>query len=148
MLFVGSSLKYRTSAVGMWESRVLREISKSLWKPFCGFQGDVISIVAITAVMDWRPDRWGESRGRCAVTSIRSAETSAGQGEPRMVYFVRIVERKSVWSFVRQLRGPHLRTCAWWRRRSRSAVTAAVSPSSFPQSSTGLFEVSRVDARS
>jgi hypothetical protein len=32
------------SAVGMWESRVLGEISKSLWKPFCGFHRDVISI--------------------------------------------------------------------------------------------------------
>ena len=57
-------------------------------------------------------------------------------------------ERKSVCSLVRQLRGPHLSTCAWWRRRSRSAVTAAVSPRSFPQSSTGLFDVSSVDARS
>ena len=28
----------------MWESRVLSEISKSLWKPFCGFHRDVISI--------------------------------------------------------------------------------------------------------
>src|SRR5713101_4224983 len=28
----------------MWESRVLCEISKSLWKPFCGFHRDVISI--------------------------------------------------------------------------------------------------------
>ncbi len=29
--------------MGMWESRVLCEISKSLWKPFLGFQRDVIS---------------------------------------------------------------------------------------------------------
>src|SRR3984957_14984820 len=42
---------------------------------------------------------------------------------------------------VRQLRGPHLRTCPWCRRRSSMAETAALSPSSFPQSSTGLFEV-------
>ena len=28
-------------------------------------------------------------------------------------YFVASSERKSVWSFVRQLRGPHLSTCAW-----------------------------------
>jgi len=27
--------------VGMWESRMLGEISKSLWKPFCGFHRDV-----------------------------------------------------------------------------------------------------------
>jgi REP element-mobilizing transposase RayT len=42
---------------------------------------------------------------------------------------------------VRQLRGPHLSTWAWWRRRSSAAATAATSPSSFPQSSTGRFEV-------
>ena len=58
------------------------------------------------------------------------------------------LDRKSVCSLVRQLRGPHLSMCAWWRSRSRSAVTAAVSPRSFPQSSTGLFDVSSVDARS
>ena len=28
----------------MWESRVLCEISKALWKPFCGFHGADISI--------------------------------------------------------------------------------------------------------
>ena len=32
----------------MWESRVSCEISKSLWKPFCGFHRDVIS----TAIFD------------------------------------------------------------------------------------------------
>src|SRR4029077_2750138 len=31
-------------AVGMWESPVLCEISKSLWEPFCGFHRDGISI--------------------------------------------------------------------------------------------------------
>jgi len=56
--------------------------------------------------------------------------------------------RKSVWILVRQLRGPDLRTWAWWSNRSRSAVTAAVSPRSLPQSSTGRFEVSSVEARS
>jgi hypothetical protein len=49
---------------------------------------------------------------------------------------------------VRQLRGPHLRTCPWCRRRSSMAETAALSPSSFPQSSTGLFDVISVLARS
>ena len=29
----------------MWESRVLGEISKALWKPFWGFQRDVMSTV-------------------------------------------------------------------------------------------------------
>src|ERR1700691_5999087 len=50
--------------------------------------------------------------------------------------------------FVRQLRGPHLSTWPWWRRRSSIAVTAALSPSSLPQSSTGRLEVSKVLARS
>jgi hypothetical protein len=48
----------------------------------------------------------------------------------------------------RQLRGPHLRTCPWCSSRSSMAETAALSPSSFPQSSTGLFDVIRVLARS
>jgi HTH-like domain len=56
--------------------------------------------------------------------------------------------RKSVCTLVRQLRGPHLSTWAWCKSRSSSAVTAAVSPRSLPQSSTGRFDVSSVDARS
>jgi hypothetical protein len=51
-------------------------------------------------------------------------------------------------ALVRQLRGPHLRTWPWWRSRSSIELTAAVSPSSFPQSSTGRFEVSKVLVRS
>ncbi len=43
----------------------------------------------------------------------------------------------AIWSLVRQLRGPHVSTCAWWSSRSRSAVTASMSPSRLPQSSTG-----------
>ena len=31
----------------------------------------------------------------------------------------------AAWSFVRQLRGPHVSTCAWWSSRSVRAVTAA-----------------------
>src|SRR6266849_1913165 len=54
----------------------------------------------------------------------------------------------SAGNLVLQLRGPHLRIWPWWRRRSSMAVTAALSPSSFPQSSTGLLEVTRVLARS
>ena len=56
-------------------------------------------------------------------------------------YFVASSGRKSVWTFVRQLRGPHFRTWAWYKRRSRSAVTAAVSLRSLPQSSTGRLDV-------
>ena len=36
----------------MWESRVLGEISKSLWKPFCGFYRDVISTGVFVVVRD------------------------------------------------------------------------------------------------
>src|ERR1019366_2487509 len=49
---------------------------------------------------------------------------------------------------VRQLRGPHLSTCPWCSKRSSMALTAAASPSSLPQSSTGRLEVSMVLARS
>ena len=42
---------------------------------------------------------------------------------------------KSASTRARQLRGPHLRTWPWWSMRSSRAATAAVSPSSFPQSS-------------
>jgi hypothetical protein len=38
-------------------------------------------------------------------------------------------------------------TWAWWTRRSSIAVTAAVSPRSFPPSSTGRFEVKAVIVR-
>ena len=31
--------------MGMWESRVLGEISKSVWTPFCGVHRDAISAV-------------------------------------------------------------------------------------------------------
>jgi hypothetical protein len=54
----------------------------------------------------------------------------------------------SAGNLVLQLRGPHLRIWPWWRRRSSIAVTAALSPSSFPQSSTGLFDVTNVLVRS
>ena len=49
---------------------------------------------------------------------------------------------------VRQLRGPHLSTCPWCNSRSSMAETAALSPSSLPQSSTGRLDVSSVLARS
>lgn len=50
------SLVNRTTdrLVGMWESRVLCEISKSLWKPCCGFHGDAIS-TAVFAVTEIEP---------------------------------------------------------------------------------------------
>jgi hypothetical protein len=54
----------------------------------------------------------------------------------------------SAGNLVLQLRGPHLRIWPWWRRRSSMAVTAALSPSSFPQSSTGRFDVTNVLVRS
>ena len=57
------------------------------------------------------------------------------------MYLMASSVRKSVWTFVRELLGPHLSTCAWWSNRSSSEVTAPVSPSSLPQSSTGRFDV-------
>ena len=35
----------------MWESRVLCEISKSLWKPVCGFHRDDISTAVFKVAM-------------------------------------------------------------------------------------------------
>src|SRR5690606_38218912 len=64
------------------------------------------------------------------------------------LYCVAAPVRKSACTLVRQLLGPLLSTWAWCSSRSRSAVPAAVSPSSLPQSSTGRFDVSSVDARS
>jgi hypothetical protein len=37
--------------VGMWESRVLGEISKSLWEPFLGFHRDGISTAVFAAAV-------------------------------------------------------------------------------------------------
>jgi len=54
----------------------------------------------------------------------------------------------SAGNLVLQLRGPHLRIWPWWRRRSSIAVTAALSPSSFPQSSTGRFNAESILMRS
>ena len=42
----------------MWESRVFGEISKALWKPFCGFHGAVICI-AIFGIVHDRADLGG-----------------------------------------------------------------------------------------
>ena len=78
---------------------------------------------------------------------VASKAASRG-GRDRVTYRDWSLAGKSDWSLVRQLRGPHLRTWAWCRRRSRSAVTAAESPRSLPQSSTGRFDVIRVLARS
>jgi hypothetical protein len=49
---------------------------------------------------------------------------------------------------VRQLRGPHLSRWPWCSKRSSMALTAAASPNSLPQSSTGRLEVRMVLARS
>jgi hypothetical protein len=51
-------------------------------------------------------------------------------------------------ALVRQLRGPHFSRWPWCRRRSSMALTAATSPRSLPQSSTGRLEVNSVLARS
>ena len=90
--------------------------------------------------------RWtGENRP--LIDTSKPATTGVAT-ETGKFYFVASSGRKSVWTFVRQLRGPHFRTWAWCKRRSRSAVTAAVSLRSLPQSSTGRLDVRSVDARS
>ena len=48
----------------MWESRVVCEISKSLWKPFLGFHRDVISIAVFSFYQ--RP----EFRGCCTLVGL------------------------------------------------------------------------------
>jgi hypothetical protein len=60
----------------------------------------------------------------CAFKTPQSA-ISPVVAEPGEFYFVPSSMRKSVWTFVRQLRGPHLSTCAWCSSRSSNAVTAA-----------------------
>jgi len=91
---------------------------------------------------------------RSLASGVTLKPANGGQGKTgqrkwpgtKLFYPAASCEGKSV--FVRQLRGPHLRTCPWWRRRSSMAVTAALSPNSLPQSSTGRLEVSKVLARS
>ena len=63
------------------------------------------------------------------------------------LFFSALLFYCSAGNLVLQLRGPHLRIWPWWRRRSSMAVTAALSPSSLPQSSTGRLEVTNVLAR-
>ena len=76
------SLVNRTTdrLVGMWESRVLCEISKSLWKPFCGFHGDAIS----TAVFAVARDR---ARGELACTDAGSPDVTCPVLAPRLRRF-------------------------------------------------------------
>src|SRR5712691_6383241 len=57
----------------MWESRVLGEISKSLWEPLFGFHRDVISI----AVFVVAPVRETEIRGCCPLTDVPIAVPGA-----------------------------------------------------------------------
>ena len=118
----------RVVAVRMWESRVLGEISKALWKPFCGFHGAVICI-AIFGIVHDRADRGGILYP-CRLADRRSGSYTVvldpltpppaqsqfplprGPREAIWFYFAVSSVRKSVWTLVRQLRGPHLRTCA------------------------------------
>src|SRR5712692_4403016 len=103
--------------------------------------------------------RWAQQLQRGGQRSLKTSgvtlkPANGGQGKTgqrkwpgtKLFYPAASCGGKSV--FVRQLRGPHLRTCPWWRRRSSMAVTAALSPNSLPQSSTGRLEVSKVLARS
>ena len=74
----------------MWESRVLCEISKALWKPLCGFHRDVIStplVMPSLAVVD------GSRRG-----PSQPAPGAARCGRP---------PSRATWSSVRAAAGPH-----------------------------------------
>ncbi len=85
-------------------------------------------------------------KGRRSDPSFRASDASRPETRRRWRTSLGRVSRRSARSGaeVRQLRGPHVRTCAWWSRRSSKAATAAVSPRSLPQSSTGRFEVRSV----
>jgi hypothetical protein len=88
----------------------------------------------------WTPEK------RPGVDRSKPASLGAGTG---VIYRVASsVGKFSLPILVRQLRGPHLSTWPWWRRRSSMAATAAASPSTLPQSSTGRLEVKRVLVRS
>lgn len=87
--------------MGMWESRVLCEISKSLWKPFCGFHRDVIS----TAVVVSARHRANEG-GCCTLAGLSVVAPGAFYAvvldrdvsqstDTRDFYFVRSSGRKS-----------------------------------------------------
>ena len=111
----------------MWESRVLCEISKALWKPFCGFHGAVICIAIFGIVLD-RVD-WGcctladvpiVAPGGCYAVVLDPLTPPTAQKPSSFdvatrdtwFYFVASSARKSAWTLVRQLLGPHLSTCA------------------------------------
>ena len=68
LLFLLFSIK-QYAGVGMWESRVLGEISKALWKPFCGFHRAGIS-TAVRALRARKAGRGGwtlaDRADRCA----------------------------------------------------------------------------------
>ena len=55
-----SERRREESAVGMWESRGLCEISKLLWKSFCDFHRSAISIVVcLFVITSFRPAMGG-----------------------------------------------------------------------------------------
>ena len=62
----------------MWESRVLCEIAKSLWKPLCGFHRDVIStplVMPSLAVVDGSrrgPSQPAPGAARCGRPPVES----------------------------------------------------------------------------
>ena len=53
----------------MWESHVLCEISKALWKPICGFHSDDFPQLLTRSV----PQRRGRAMGAAAVPRRREA---------------------------------------------------------------------------
>ena len=64
----------------MWESRVLGEISKSVWKPFCGFHRDVISIAVFVIVR--RDDARRQSYTNGLLRDLLCAQVGVDFGAP------------------------------------------------------------------
>ena len=56
--------------MGMWESRVLCEMSKSRWKPFCGVHGDAMSTAVFAVTRDRA--RVSEPAGMPAPRTLRA----------------------------------------------------------------------------
>jgi hypothetical protein len=114
-------------------SEVFRELVLRLPPPLACFRSPEADVDASPIVADGLGYHFKSGNG-------------SGRAGLRMFYPAASCGGKSV--LVRQLRGPHLSTWPWCSKRSSMALTAAASPSSLPQSSTGRFEVSMVLARS
>jgi len=99
-----------------------------------------ISVLAVWGIVRLLPQMYSDSEFSRYGTSGVSWKPANGCGPGRDPFYPAFS-----WSgkpnLVLQLRGPHFRMWPWWSRRSSMAVTAALSPSSLPQSSTGVWKL-------